>query len=228
MTLTVQSPTGGVVFQAPVTVGSDNDPLPVGEWKVNSVSVNPPFNYNPALFWDADPSHAKARIAPGPNNPVGVRGSISARNTTAFTAHPSRHASGTPNRTDAFGLTNWDVMRLVHIRGAGNARSFFDEASSTSTVSRRGARSVAEPGRHPGAVVGGCASCLAGIRARSHVVIEVGCLLRPSSVIRRHLRTWRLPRLLRRHAAREVDEGDVAVLLNKQLQVPGRECLRAL
>ena len=33
---------------------------------------NPPFNYNPDLFWDANPSHAKAKIAPGPNNPVGV------------------------------------------------------------------------------------------------------------------------------------------------------------
>ena len=26
----------------------------------------------PDLFWDADPSHAKAKLSPGPNSPVGV------------------------------------------------------------------------------------------------------------------------------------------------------------
>ena len=32
----------------------------------------PPFQYNPELFWDAEPGHSKATIKPGPNNPVGV------------------------------------------------------------------------------------------------------------------------------------------------------------
>ena len=57
---------------APVTIGSSKDPLPVGDWKVTGVSWNPTFNYNPDLFWDADPTHAKAKIPAGPNNPVGV------------------------------------------------------------------------------------------------------------------------------------------------------------
>ena len=71
-TLKVENAAGETIFHAPVTVGSQNDPLPVGEWKVNGVSRIPTFNYNPDLFWDADPSHAKAKIPPGPNNPVGV------------------------------------------------------------------------------------------------------------------------------------------------------------
>ena len=71
-TLIVENANGEVVFYAPVTVGNKNDPLPVGEWKVNGVSIEPPFNYNPDLIWDADPSHAKAKIPPGPNSPVGV------------------------------------------------------------------------------------------------------------------------------------------------------------
>ena len=33
---------------------------------------NPTFNYNPDLFWDAEPSDKKAKIPAGPNNPVGV------------------------------------------------------------------------------------------------------------------------------------------------------------
>src|SRR5262249_52748436 len=68
----VRDSTARTLMYAPVTTGSEHDPLPVGEWKVVGVSWNPVFNYNPELFWDADPTHSKAKIASGPNNPVGV------------------------------------------------------------------------------------------------------------------------------------------------------------
>jgi len=63
---------GTVVARYPATVGSEHDPLPVGEWKINGVGWNPVFNYNPALFWDSEPGDEKAKLPPGPNNPVGV------------------------------------------------------------------------------------------------------------------------------------------------------------
>ena len=119
MTLTVQDSSGAILFQAPVTVGSENDPLPVGEWKVNSVSLNPPFNYNPALFWDADPSHAKVKIAPGPNNPVGVAWIDLSKE------HYGIHGTPEPSRighTESHGcirLTNWDVIRLTALVSPG-------------------------------------------------------------------------------------------------------------
>jgi lipoprotein-anchoring transpeptidase ErfK/SrfK len=70
--LTVTDTRGRVLFHAPVSVGSRRDPLPVGHWKVTTVARNPVFNYNPDLFWDARPEHARAKIQPGPNNPVGL------------------------------------------------------------------------------------------------------------------------------------------------------------
>src|SRR4029453_9907751 len=63
---------GSLEFFAPVTSGREHDPLPAGAWKVTAVGCGPTFNYNPALFWDANPEHSKAAIKPGPNNPVGV------------------------------------------------------------------------------------------------------------------------------------------------------------
>ncbi|MGE0705982.1 MAG: peptidoglycan-binding protein, partial [Vicinamibacterales bacterium] len=63
---------GAVLLYAPVTIGSEHDPLPLGTWIARGFGWMPPFQYNPELFWNADPSHAKATIAPGPNNPVGV------------------------------------------------------------------------------------------------------------------------------------------------------------
>src|SRR5712671_3287807 len=71
-TLTLLDGDGKLIAQYPVTSGSEHDPLPLGEWTVAAILKNPPFNYNPDLFWDANPKQSKARIAPGPNNPVGV------------------------------------------------------------------------------------------------------------------------------------------------------------
>jgi len=117
--LVVRDSTGRTLMYAPVTTGSLHDPLPVGEWKVVSVSWNPVFNYNPELFWDADPTHSKAKIAAGPNNPVGVVWIDI--NKEHFGLH------GTPEpanigRTESHGcvrLTNWDATRLGRLVGPG-------------------------------------------------------------------------------------------------------------
>jgi lipoprotein-anchoring transpeptidase ErfK/SrfK len=66
------APDGSLVARYPATIGSKHDPLPVGDWKINGVGWNPTFNYNPDLFWDSEPGDKKAKLAPGPNNPVGV------------------------------------------------------------------------------------------------------------------------------------------------------------
>src|SRR5262249_1178518 len=50
--LTVTDGSGHVLMYAPVTTGSEHDPLPIGEWKVNGVQKDPKFHYNPDLFWD--------------------------------------------------------------------------------------------------------------------------------------------------------------------------------
>ena len=64
--------TGALVAQFPATLGSEHDPLPIGEWKIRGVSPLPSFNYDPELFWDADAKDVKAKLPPGPNGPVGV------------------------------------------------------------------------------------------------------------------------------------------------------------
>jgi lipoprotein-anchoring transpeptidase ErfK/SrfK len=70
--LMVYDSEGRVIYYAPVTSGSEHDPLPFGNWVITDVVRNPTYNYNPALFWDGDQANPKVKIAPGPNNPVGV------------------------------------------------------------------------------------------------------------------------------------------------------------
>jgi lipoprotein-anchoring transpeptidase ErfK/SrfK len=100
--------------------------LPVGEWKVLGVSWNPVFNYNPDLFWDANPSHAMATIPPGPNNPVGV--------VWIDLSKPHYGIHGTPEpstigHTESHGcvrLTNWDALRLAAMVGKGTQVEFVE------------------------------------------------------------------------------------------------------
>ena len=102
-----------VVFYAPVTVGGAQDPLPTGRWKVIEVFDRPIFNYNPDLFWDADPSHAKARIAPGPNNPVGLIWIDLDLENYGIHGTPEPSRIGRSQSHGCVRLTNWDVVRLA-------------------------------------------------------------------------------------------------------------------
>ncbi|MEO7247708.1 MAG: L,D-transpeptidase family protein [Novosphingobium sp.] len=106
---------GKLVAVYTATMGSTHDPLPLGEWKIQGISHNPPFHYNPALFWNAKPGSEKALLPAGPNGPVGV--------VWIDLSKPHYGIHGTPHpetigRAESHGcvrLTNWDVARLAQM-----------------------------------------------------------------------------------------------------------------
>jgi lipoprotein-anchoring transpeptidase ErfK/SrfK len=111
--LTVTDASGRVVFYAPVTTGSEHDPLPIGEWKVNGVQMNPSFRYNPDLFWDADPAHTKATIPSGPNNPVGVVWIDISKEHYGLHGTPEPATIGRTQSHGCVRMTNWDSLKLA-------------------------------------------------------------------------------------------------------------------
>ena len=111
--LTVEDSAGRVVFHAPVTTGSEHDPLPIGTWKVTTVQVMPKFNYNPDLFWDAKPAQSKATIQPGPNNPVGVAWIDLTKEHYGIHGTPDPANIGHVQSHGCVRLTNWDVARVL-------------------------------------------------------------------------------------------------------------------
>ena len=117
--LSVYDADGNTIFYAPVTSGSEHDPLPIGNWEVTLIRRNPIFNYNPDLFWDAEPSSGKAQIKAGPNNPVGVVW------IEINKPHYGIHGSPEPGRighSESHGcvrLTNWDADRLANLVSKG-------------------------------------------------------------------------------------------------------------
>jgi len=101
-----------LVAQFSATMGSEHDPLPIGRWKIQGFSYNPPFHFNPKLFWDAKKGDKAATLPAGPNGPVGV--------IWIDLSKPHYGIHGTPEpstigRTESHGcirLSNWDAARL--------------------------------------------------------------------------------------------------------------------
>jgi len=122
--LTVTDAAGNVIMYAPVTTGSEKDPLPLGEWKVNGVGLQPEFRYNPDLFWDADPTHTKALIPPGPNNPVGLVWIDISREHYGLHGTPEPASIGRSESHGCVRLTNWDALRLASLVKPGTTVVF--------------------------------------------------------------------------------------------------------
>jgi lipoprotein-anchoring transpeptidase ErfK/SrfK len=117
--LKVRDADGAVVAQFPISVGRPRDLIPAGRWKVTSNVKDPVFNFDPAKLDDTNPRHDKARIAAGPNNPVGV--------VWIGLSKPHYGIHGTPDparvgHTETHGcihLTNWDALKVASVVRAG-------------------------------------------------------------------------------------------------------------
>jgi lipoprotein-anchoring transpeptidase ErfK/SrfK len=110
---------GKVIFYAPVTSGSVHDPLPFGNWVITDVVRNPTYNYNPDLFWDANPANAKVKIAPGPNNPVGVVWMGISVPHYGIHGTPDAEEIGHSQSHGCVRLTNWDAIRVADLIKVG-------------------------------------------------------------------------------------------------------------
>ncbi|MCS0609004.1 L,D-transpeptidase [Massilia solisilvae] len=110
---------GKQVAQYPASTGSEHDPLPIGNWKVQGVLHNPTYHYNPKLFWDASPGDKKTTVKPGPNNPVGVAWIDLSK------PHYGIHGTPVPStigKTESHGcirLTNWSAAEVAQLVAAG-------------------------------------------------------------------------------------------------------------
>lgn len=104
---------GLVLARYPATIGSAHDPLPIGKWTIKGVGWNPTFNYNPQLFWDAAASDTKARLAPGPNNPVGPVWIDLSKEHYGIHGTPAPAAIGKTTSHGCIRLTNWDATELA-------------------------------------------------------------------------------------------------------------------
>lgn len=100
---------GRIYAYFPATTGSSHDPLPIGEWEIKGVATEPPFHYNPKLFWDAEAGDAKAVIPPGPNNPVGTVWIDLSKEHYGIHGTPEPSLIGKTQSHGCIRMTNWSA-----------------------------------------------------------------------------------------------------------------------
>lgn len=115
---------GKLIAQFPATMGSKHDPLPIGTWKIQGVSRNPEFHYNPRLFWDVSNSKDAQLLPPGPNGPVGVVWLDLSKPHYGIHGTSEPHTIGRAESHGCVRLTNWDAARLAQMTKPGTPAIF--------------------------------------------------------------------------------------------------------
>jgi len=128
---------GKLIAFFPITAGSADKPAPSGELKIRGVFRNPTYRYNPAYEFKGVHAKKPFKIAPGPNNPVGV----------VWISLPGRGYGihGTPDpakvgKTESHGcirLTNWDILRLAGLVSKGTPVTFLGDEAQKKPRSKR-------------------------------------------------------------------------------------------
>ena len=101
-----------------------NDPLPLGDWKILGKAYNPPFAYNPELFWDVADNEEKQQLPPGPNGPVGVVWIDLSKEHYGIHGTPNPETIGRAESHGCVRLTNWDAARLAQMVSGSTKVSF--------------------------------------------------------------------------------------------------------
>jgi lipoprotein-anchoring transpeptidase ErfK/SrfK len=113
-----------LIVAYPATIGSEDNPSPSGDHRIDAIAPNPVYYYNPKKNFQQGKNDKPLEIPPGPNNPVGTM--------WIDLSEPSYGIHGTPepskiDKTGSHGcirLTNWDVEELAKIVEPGIIVSF--------------------------------------------------------------------------------------------------------
>ena len=108
-------PDGKLLAFYVATIGSQHDPLPIGDWKIQWIKRDPVFHYDSTLFWDAKHKSEKADIQPGPNNPIGVVWMDLSKEHYGIHGTPDASLVGHATSHGCIRLTNWDASELANI-----------------------------------------------------------------------------------------------------------------
>jgi lipoprotein-anchoring transpeptidase ErfK/SrfK len=108
----------------PASIGSTEKPAPSGSFVVRSVAYDPDYTYNPAYGFRGQKAERPVKVAPGPNNPVGlVWIGLSAKGYGIHGA-PDPDQIGKSQSHGCVRLTNWDALALAKFVKRGTPVEF--------------------------------------------------------------------------------------------------------
>jgi lipoprotein-anchoring transpeptidase ErfK/SrfK len=110
---------GTVLAQFPISVAGKKDELPVGKLKLVSEVRDPTFDFDPAKLNDANPKHTRAKVAAGPNSPIGVVWMGLSKPHYGIHGTPQPSLVGRIETNGCIHLTNWDALKLSALASPG-------------------------------------------------------------------------------------------------------------
>jgi len=117
---------GRLVAFYPASLGGDDKPTPSGTLKITRVVRDPVYTYDPKFhFADVD-VHARLKIGPGPNNPVGSVWMNLNQRTYGIQGNAEPGKVGRVNSHGCVRLTNWDARMLAAMVRKGTTVEFID------------------------------------------------------------------------------------------------------
>jgi lipoprotein-anchoring transpeptidase ErfK/SrfK len=108
-----------LIAQFPISLGVGRDEIPAGRLKIANEIKNPDFAYDPERIRGAKPHYTKAKIAPGPNNPVGVVWLGLSKPHYGIHGTPDPSKIGHEVTNGCVHLTNWDAQKLALLVSPG-------------------------------------------------------------------------------------------------------------
>ncbi len=116
--------TGNIVDHFPSTLGAGYDPSPTGGFHITGISHNPAFHYQPALMAEVPDTRPTAKLAAGPNSPVGIVWMALSKPHYGIHGTSSPQTIGYANSHGCVRLTNWDAEKLATLVRAGTPVEF--------------------------------------------------------------------------------------------------------
>jgi lipoprotein-anchoring transpeptidase ErfK/SrfK len=110
---------GNAYAQFPITSGSSEFPLPIGDWTIESINPDPSYSYDPSLIVGADKSVPKFLLPPGPNGPVGTMWMALSKPHYGIHGTPEPGQIGRTQSSGCVRLTNWSANAVAQAVSPG-------------------------------------------------------------------------------------------------------------
>lgn len=131
-----------IVYHFPSTLGSSYDPSPQGAYRVESITEDPWWHYQPDILAHVPDDEEEARIPPGPNNAVGKVWMALSEPHYGIHGTSAPETIGYATSAGCVRLTNWDALFLarhiepgidVHFRDTSTGAQEAEPVDSTAT-----------------------------------------------------------------------------------------------
>jgi lipoprotein-anchoring transpeptidase ErfK/SrfK len=117
---------GKLIAYYPASIGSTEKPAPAGTFEVRGIAIYPTYQYDPAYAFKGQRAKEKVKIAPGPNNPVGIVWIDLSAESYGIHGTPEPGKVSKTQSNGCIRLTNWDAVALVRLVNKGTSVEFLN------------------------------------------------------------------------------------------------------